>query len=55
MGEEILINEEIIEGLRLGLSISKALELPPEYQFTMHQLACFLANDKFIRPLSHVR
>ena len=52
---KIPIKKETIEDLRLGLEVSALLNLPAEHQFTIHHLAQFLANEKFIRPLSHVR
>ena len=52
---KIPIKKETIEDLRLGLKVSDLLNLPADHQFTIQHLAQFLANDKFIRPLSHVR
>ncbi len=49
------MTKEIIKDLQLGLEFSTLLALPQEHQFTIHHLGCLLADDKFIRPFSHVR
>ncbi len=49
------MTKEVIVDLQLGLKFSTLLALPQELQFTAHHLGCLLADDKFIRPLSHVR
>ena len=50
-----VIKQEIIDDFKLGLHLSTMLQLPVELQFTTHHLSHFLANENFIRPLSHVR
>lgn len=45
----------MIEDFKLGLELSKFLKLPDEFQFTIHNLGYFLADEKSIRPFAYAR
>ena len=49
------VTKQIVQDIKLGIEVSTLLDLPNECQFTTHHLSQFLASEKLIRPLSHVR
>ena len=55
VSKKTTMTKDMIEDIKMGLELCSMLKLPPDHQFTIHHLGCLLADDKFIRPLSHVR